>query len=69
MYCYKNKNKNIYASGKKTKLHRNIVAEDAMKQEWGRRGMAAGTIIVRDKVSGRNTHTDSLGTTAETFKS
>lgn len=29
--------------------------------------MAAGTALVRDKVSGRNTHTESLGTTAETF--
>ena len=35
----------------------------------GRSGMAAGTTLVRDKVSGRNTHTESLGTTAETFKS
>lgn len=34
-----------------------------------RRGMAAGTTLVRDKVSGRNTHSESLGTTAETFKS
>lgn len=32
-------------------------------------GMAAGSALVRDKVSGRNTHTESLGTTAETFKS
>lgn len=25
--------------------------------------------LVRDKVSGRNTHTESIGATAETFKS
>lgn len=31
--------------------------------------MAAGAILVRDRVSGRNTHTESLGTTVKTFKS
>lgn len=31
--------------------------------------MAAGTVLVRDRVSGRNTHTKSLGMTAKTFKS
>lgn len=38
-------------------------------EDSGRRGMAAGTTVVRDKVTGRNTHTESLGRTAETFKS
>lgn len=39
------------------------------EERGGGRGMAACATLVRDKVSGINTHAESRGTTGETIKS